>query len=180
MLRTYIRSQKHFVHFPIEIRFVNGDDALLTPSNNVPCVWIGIIMYKPYGIDPPYKQYFFQFEKDMEKLDGRPHWAKDFHWTAASGQFARSYSNWQKFLSVRERYDPKRVFENEWSKRIFGTEKFRGSLNHSTQTSSSSKTYGSVQSGYLCEHPAEKLSYVDSCLKLQSIPTSDSPPTFII
>lgn len=139
-------------------------------------------MYKPYGIDPPYKQYFYQFEKDMEKIGGRPHWAKDFHWTGASGQFAKAYQHWDKFLVIRDKFDPKRVFENEWSKRVFGT-RGANSANAGPNTkkirkAGSPNSFINIRSGYLADHPAENLTYVDSCLKLKSIPLVDDPPTF--
>ena len=80
-LREYIRTQDLQVHFPVEIRFSggagvvaaaagsgssagpasspdHGDGIWLSPCYSSPQAWIGLIMYRPFGHDVAFRQYF--------------------------------------------------------------------------------------------------------------------------
>ncbi len=119
-LRKMIDANAYKVHFPVEVRFVKRDELWLSPAYQRDICYIGIIMYKPYGIKqiPMQKEYFLQFEKIMSELDGRPHWAKDFSWT--SEDFARSYPRFRDFQALRDKLDPNRIFANDLIRQIFG------------------------------------------------------------
>ena len=88
-LNEFINKNQLKVHFPIEIRFSKEDDILLSPSYGRDTCWIGIIMFKPYGLDINYKKYFNGFENIMRYCEGRPHWAKEFNLTSSNfnGEF---------------------------------------------------------------------------------------------
>jgi L-gulonolactone oxidase len=62
-LQSMIASRGYRVHFPIEVRVVAGDDAWLSPAYKRATAFIGIIMYKPYGFEVDYKDYFQGFEE---------------------------------------------------------------------------------------------------------------------
>jgi L-gulonolactone oxidase len=116
-LRTLIDHHKFKVHYPIEVRFVKGDDIWLSPSYGGDTCWIGIIMYRPYGLDVPYKPYFSAFESLMESLGGRPHWAKVHQWT--SDTCRKNYPQFDAFCKLRASMDPKKVFSNSYTERLF-------------------------------------------------------------
>ena len=80
-------------------------------------VWIGIISYRPYGIDRPRHEYFEQYEQTMLHFDGRPHWAKQ--WSLPAETVERMYSKWNAFKAVRAAHDPDNIFVNDYIKRIF-------------------------------------------------------------
>lgn len=45
-LKSLIEKEGFKVNFPIEVRFVKGDDILLSPCYNMDSCFIGVIMYK--------------------------------------------------------------------------------------------------------------------------------------
>jgi L-gulonolactone oxidase len=116
-LRELIHKHDLKVHFPIEIRFVREDDIWLSPAYGRYSCYIGIIMYRPYGADVPYRKYFHLFEQMMTKLGGRPHWAKAFETTPQ--QFRQMYPKFDDFARVREQLDPRGVFANDYVQRLF-------------------------------------------------------------
>jgi L-gulonolactone oxidase len=118
-LRDAIASNNYKAHFPIEVRFVAGDDIPLSPAYGRPTAYIGVIAYKPYGVESEYKNFFLKFEKIMASFDGRPHWAKDFHFRG-DADFARAYPQWAAFKSLRAQLDPRGVFANAWVRRTLG------------------------------------------------------------
>lgn len=116
-LRELLAKHRFRVHYPIEVRFVKGDDIWLSPSYGGDSCWIGIIMYRPYGKDVPYQAYFSAFEELMESLGGRPHWAKTHEWT--SEQCRKSYPKFDAFLQLRAAHDPRKLFSNSYTERVF-------------------------------------------------------------
>ncbi|OCH88944.1 L-gulonolactone/D-arabinono-1,4-lactone oxidase [Obba rivulosa] len=106
-------------HFPIEIRFTEADDIWLSPSNGQRTCWIGIIQYKPYGLNVPYKKLFERFEKIMARHGGKPHWAKAHH--LGPDTLRQLYSRFDDFIGVLEEVDPNGMFRNEYVQRhLFG------------------------------------------------------------
>jgi len=116
-LRKMIEKRNLKVHFPIEIRFVKGDDIWMSPAFGGDMCFIGIIMYRPFGKDPDYHEYFDEYQKLMESLGGRPHWAKIHTWTET--QISQSYPKWEDFKNLRAKLDPNKVFWNAYLERIF-------------------------------------------------------------
>uniref|UniRef100_H2ZBD3 L-gulonolactone oxidase n=1 Tax=Ciona savignyi TaxID=51511 RepID=H2ZBD3_CIOSA len=104
------------VHFPVEVRFVQKDNIMMSPSCDQDVVYIGIISYRPYGKFVPHAEWFTFFEDLMLRFGGRPHWAKDHK--VKSAQFQKLYSNYHKFLSIRQQLDPDNLFLNAYWKRI--------------------------------------------------------------
>jgi len=118
-LQELIEGGKIRAHFPVEVRFTAGDDIWLSPSYGRPTAWVGIIAYKPYGCESPYKAYFRAFEDMMGSLGGRPHFAKDFHWEGRE-HFAAAYERWDDFELLRAAVDPTGLFLNPWARRVLG------------------------------------------------------------
>ncbi|KAI0946179.1 hypothetical protein AcV7_010218 [Taiwanofungus camphoratus] len=104
-------------HFPIEIRFSDSDDIWLSPSNGSRTCWIGIIQYKPYGLNVPYRKLFTRFESILTRHSGRPHWAKAHH--LRPEDIRRLYPRFDDFIGVLEEVDPHGMLRNEYVQRHF-------------------------------------------------------------
>jgi FAD-linked oxidoreductase len=102
------------VGFPIEVRFVAGDDAYLSPSYERETCYIAVHMYRRMEWYP----YFRAVETIMDSYDGRPHWGKRHFQSAAT--LAPRYPEWERFQAVRRRLDPDGLFANEYTDRVLG------------------------------------------------------------
>jgi len=107
------------VGFPIEVRFVAGDDALLSPAHGRDTCYVAVHQY--LGME--YETYFRAVESIMDEYGGRPHWGKRHYQSAAT--LAPRYPEWERFASVRARLDPAGRFENDYLRRVLG--ELRGS-----------------------------------------------------
>ncbi len=114
-LDAEIRRKKFRVHFPIECRFVRGDDIYLSPANERDSAYIAVHMYR--GME--YKPYFEAMEAIFLRYGGRPHWGKHHSRTAAD--FAELYPHWQDFQTARERLDPDGLFLNDYLETVLGS-----------------------------------------------------------
>jgi FAD-linked oxidoreductase len=113
-IEACINKNRFRVHFPIECRFVRGDDIWLSPAYGRDSAYIAVHMYK--GM--PYKEYFAAVEEIFQRYEGRPHWGKMHTQTAAT--LATRYPRWEDFLRVRARLDPTGVFLNDYLRGLFG------------------------------------------------------------
>ncbi len=102
------------VPFPIEVRSVAADDALLSTAAGRDSGFIAVHMYRGMEWEP----YFRAVEAIMDELDGRPHWGKRHFQTAAS--LRSRYPDWDRFQEIRARLDPHGRFVNEWTERVLG------------------------------------------------------------
>lgn len=117
-LRGLIDRSGFNVHMPVEVRFTPADDAWLSPAWGRETCYIGIIMYKPYGMNIPYERYFRAFDTMMASFDGRPHWAKSHY--RSSVDLSELYPKWGEFQELRKELDPDGVFMNDYLRRVFG------------------------------------------------------------
>lgn len=60
-LRELIQRKQIPAHFPVEVRYVRGDDTWMSPAYGRDSVYIGVIMFKPYGLDVKYREYFDEY-----------------------------------------------------------------------------------------------------------------------
>jgi L-gulonolactone oxidase len=102
------------VGFPIEVRFVAGDDSMLSPAHDRDTSYIAVHQY--HGM--AWEGYFRSVEAIMDSYDGRPHWGKRHFQTAAT--LAERYPRWEDFLAARDRLDPEGTFRNQYLDRILG------------------------------------------------------------
>jgi L-gulonolactone oxidase len=116
-LKSWI-DNNFYAHFPVEVRFTAKDDALLSPCHGTDVCYINIVMYRPYMKDVDIERYWRAFQEIVMKVGGRPHWAKDFRMTPQ--QMRSLYPRWDRFVEIRGRLDPDRMFMNSSLKRIFG------------------------------------------------------------
>jgi L-gulono-1,4-lactone dehydrogenase len=102
------------IGFPIEVRAVAPDDALLSTAEGRPTGYIAVHQYR--GME--FEGYFRGVEAIMEDFGGRPHWGKRHYQSAAT--LRPRYAGWDRFLAVRERLDPGRKFTNDYLRRVLG------------------------------------------------------------
>ncbi|CDO70398.1 hypothetical protein BN946_scf184999.g38 [Trametes cinnabarina] len=108
-------------HASFEIRFSAADDIWLSPSNGQLSCWIGVVQFKPYGLNVPYRELFARFEQIMIKYGGKPHWAKSH--PLGPAELRRLYPRFDDFVRVLEAVDPQGIFRNPYVQRhIFGKE----------------------------------------------------------
>jgi L-gulono-1,4-lactone dehydrogenase len=109
-----IERRRIKVGFPIEVRVVAQDDALLSTAEGRPTGYIAVHQYR--GME--FESYFRGVEAIMDEYGGRPHWGKRHYQSAAT--LRPRYGGFERFLAVRDRRDPERKFENEYLKRGLG------------------------------------------------------------
>jgi L-gulono-1,4-lactone dehydrogenase len=102
------------VGFPLEVRVVAPDDALLSTAQGRPTGYVAVHQYR--GME--FESYFRGVETIMDEYGGRPHWGKRHYQSAAT--LRPRYPDWDRFLAVRERLDPDRKFENDYLRRVLG------------------------------------------------------------
>ena len=115
-IRACIAQQQFQIHFPIECRFVKGDDIWLSPAYQRDSAYIAVHSYK--GM--PYHDYFKAIEEILLRYEGRPHWGKRH--TLKAEQLAERYPKWHEFLELRAELDPQGLFLNDYLRTLFGIE----------------------------------------------------------
>ncbi len=113
-IMALVRSRNFAVPFPIEVRTVAPDDALLSTAAGRDSGFVAVHMYRGMAWEP----YFRAVEAIMDELGGRPHWGKRHFQTAATLRLR--YPDWDRFQAVRARLDPEGRFANAWTDRVLG------------------------------------------------------------
>jgi FAD/FMN-containing dehydrogenase len=102
------------IGFPIELRVVRPDDALLSTASERPTAYIAVHQY----VGMEFETYFRAVEAIMDEYEGRPHWGKRHYQSAAT--LRPRYPEWDRFADIRERLDPERRFANDYLRRVLG------------------------------------------------------------
>ncbi|WP_042337333.1 D-arabinono-1,4-lactone oxidase [Paraburkholderia ferrariae] len=113
-IRAFIERKSFPLMFPLEYRWVRGDNIWLSPNYGRDSVHISVHQYR--GM--PYEQYFDGVQAICLNHGGRPHWGK-VHSLAAK-DLAGIYPRWDDFLALRERMDPKGRFLTPYLRSLFG------------------------------------------------------------
>lgn len=113
-LAEFVEQKNIKVHFPVEYRYVKGDDIWLSPFYGRDSAAISVHQYQ--GMD--YREYFAGAEAIFRNHGGRPHWGK-MH-TLTARDLEPLYPRWNDFLKLRREIDPDGVFINPWLQKIFG------------------------------------------------------------
>ncbi|MCX8111627.1 MAG: FAD-binding protein [Bacteroidia bacterium] len=103
-IRRWIQKHQPAVSFPIEYRYVRGDDIPLSPAYGGDRVFIAVHMYHRM----PYETYFRGIEAIFQAYEGRPHWGK-LH-TASAEYLRRVYPELERFLHIQRASDPNGIF----------------------------------------------------------------------
>jgi FAD-linked oxidoreductase len=113
-IRTFIARKEFPVMFPIEYRWVRGDDIWLSPNYGRDSVHISVHQYR--GM--PFERYFAGVQAICMNYGGRPHWGKVHSLNARD--FSKMYPRWSDFLALRERMDPRGRFLTPYLRALFG------------------------------------------------------------
>lgn len=113
-VRALVRRLGVPIGFPVECRFVAGDDIALSTAEGRATAYLAV--HTEVGM--PHEQYFSGVEAIMRDLGGRPHWGKLHGRTAAD--LAPAYPRWDEFQAVRARLDPGGRFANPYTDRVLG------------------------------------------------------------
>ena len=106
-------DQSHVpISFPIEYRYVAGEDSFLSPYYGRRSAMIDLQQFR--GM--PYHEYFLAGEEIFKRYGGRPHWGK-LHSRTADG-LRPLYPEWDRFQEVRRRWDPDGMFMNDYLRRV--------------------------------------------------------------
>jgi L-gulonolactone oxidase len=107
-------APEYRVNFPLEVRFVPGDDIPMSPAFGRDSCYLGAYVASTKWTGP----YHRDFEGLMREYAGRPHWGKLFSRTAED--FARLYPLYRQFDALRRECDPNGIFRNAFVDRVFG------------------------------------------------------------
>lgn len=108
-----LRKYKVATFFPLEFRFVKGDEIWLSPFYQQDSISISVHQY--HKQDP--KLIFEVVEPILQKYRGRPHWGKMHTLTAA--ELRTLYPKWDDFMALRQQLDPKSKFLNPYLEKLF-------------------------------------------------------------
>lgn len=108
-----LRHHKVATFFPLEFRFVKGDDIWISPFYQQDSISISVHQY--HKQDP--RLIFDIVEPIFQKYKGRPHWGKMHSMTTM--QLRSLYPKWDDFLRLRQQLDPERKFLNPYLEQLF-------------------------------------------------------------
>jgi FAD-linked oxidoreductase len=114
-VREALESRHHEVFFPIEFRYVRGDEIWLSPFYRQDSCSIAVHRY----FEEDFQPYFRTIEPILRKHRGRPHWGKLN--TLGREEFRRLYPRWDDFEQVRRDIDPEGRFLNDYLASLFDT-----------------------------------------------------------
>lgn len=114
--KDLLEEKEYEVFFPVECRFVKGDDIWLSPAYGRDSAYIAV--HVPAAAE--HNPYFKEMEALFMRYDGRPHWGKMHTRTAES--LSATYEKWDDFLALRAELDPNELFLNPHLKKVFGLE----------------------------------------------------------
>ncbi|RIJ71090.1 FAD-binding protein [Nakamurella silvestris] len=114
-IQHVIERQGLAVNFPLEVRFVAGDQASdLSPVYGRDSAYIAAHMYRNMNWRP----YFAAVQEIALGYGGRPHWGKRHQLDAA--RLADLYPAWEQFQQARRKFDPTGLFANNHIRRVLG------------------------------------------------------------
>lgn len=112
---TALKNAKAQTFFPVEFRFVKGDDIWLSPFYQQDSISISVHQYHKQAPN----QLFDEIEPIFQHYRGRPHWGK-MHNMGAS-QLQALYPKWDDFMQLRAQLDPTQKFLNPYLEKLFFT-----------------------------------------------------------
>jgi L-gulono-1,4-lactone dehydrogenase len=109
-----IERERYPVNFPLEIRSVAGDDALLSTAHDRDSCYVAVHNF----VGLPTDDYFAAVWELAQRHRPRPHWGKRHPATAV--ELAPRYPAWDRFAAVRADLDPEGRFANFHLDRVLG------------------------------------------------------------
>lgn len=116
-IEKLIARKGYRISFPVEVRAAAADNLMLSTASGRTTGYIAVHRY--HRDDPAdISAFFTDVEEIMVAHHGRPHWGK-LH-TRDAEYFRRVYPQFDDFLAVRDKYDPSRVFSNDYLRLVLG------------------------------------------------------------
>jgi len=112
-LKDWIERSEEPVCFPVEFRYLAGDDIPLSPAYSRDSAMIAVHKYHRKS----FETYFDAAASIFRKRDGRPHWGKLHELDATDVE--RMYPAYDEFRAVREDLDPEGMFLNDHLRELF-------------------------------------------------------------
>ncbi len=112
-VKKIVNSKKFNIHFPIENRWVKGDDVYMSPAYNRDSAYLACHVYNKKDS----KAYFAALEEVFKAYNGRPHWGKMNTFTTQD--VINSYPKFENFMRFRKEHDPQNIFVNQYIKTLF-------------------------------------------------------------
>ena len=113
-IESWLARSGEQIGFPVEVRFAAADDVWLSTAYGRPSGYVAVHQYHRRD----HERYFRAVEDIAKSVDGRPHWGKLHHRDAAS--LAETYPRFGDFVALRDKFDPQRIFGNEYLTRVLG------------------------------------------------------------
>lgn len=110
--KEMVEKNDYFVFFPVECRFVKGDDIWLSPAYKRDSAYIAVHVYAK----TPHEPYFSEVEALFMSYGGRPHWGKMHTRTAA--YLSTVYEKWDDFVALRQKMDPDKLFLTPYMEKL--------------------------------------------------------------
>ncbi|XRE43211.1 hypothetical protein ACIVBQ_001415 [Tenacibaculum discolor] len=111
-VQKIVNSKKFNIHFPIENRWVKGDDVYMSPAYNRDSAYIACHVYNKKDSSA----YFTALEEVFKAYDGRPHWGKMNTFT--SDDISKAYPKFTEFMIFRKEHDPENIFVNPYLQKL--------------------------------------------------------------
>lgn len=112
-IKASIKKHNFQTLFPIEIRFVKGDDLWLSPAYQRDSVYFAVHTY----ITEDFMPYFSEMQTIFKRHGGRPHWGK-WH-SLTHDDLEKVYPKWQDFQKMRVNFDPNGLWLNPHLRSMF-------------------------------------------------------------
>jgi FAD-linked oxidoreductase len=107
-------EQRNDVFFPLEFRYVKGDDAWLSPFYQRDSCSIAV--HALHGEE--YGYLTSEIGPVVRQFGARPHWGKLHQFS--SSELAALYPRWIDFLTLRQQLDPRGRMLNAHTRQLFG------------------------------------------------------------
>lgn len=155
-----------YVHCPIEVRVsdTTRDPNRVRPfldntSEDGPTLYLNATLYRAYLQDPPCRdRYYEAFEWLMRDMGGKPHYAKNFTYTAAHEIQDMLGDGLKQWTKVRDESDPEGMFIGEWHRRNLGLSQQRYALEEREVARTKAGNGGQVWVGEMSQHPETVMS----------------------
>ncbi|GAB3498958.1 D-arabinono-1,4-lactone oxidase [Nocardiopsis coralliicola] len=113
-VRTLMRTRHTDQHYPIEVRWVRGDDGLLSPFQGRDTTVVSVSGAP--GAD--YWRFLLDVDALLRDYDARAHWGK-IHFLTRE-RTAALYPGFADFVGIRRAFDPQGVFLNDHTRALVG------------------------------------------------------------
>ncbi|CAM1369446.1 FAD-linked oxidoreductase [Tenacibaculum sediminilitoris] len=111
-VQKIVNSKKFNIHFPVENRWVKGDDVFMSPAYGRDSAYIACHVYNKKDSSA----YFTALEEVFKAYDGRPHWGKMN--TFNTEEITKAYPKFINFMAFRKEHDPENKFVNPYLQKL--------------------------------------------------------------